>query len=102
MTDLSPEERKRKIAKLKESWPRPRIGQRIKLRNGRIGEVVSVRSARDILKMKTEVQALMMISSMKPSFGVFWAEVFYEADLYLRGRMITITTREVDEILPPL
>lgn len=83
-------------------WPQPRVGQRVKLRNGHTCEVYTVRSAKDILKSKTEAQALVMIAEVQASFGQHWTEVYYEADVYWRGRIITVDTRQVAEVIDPL
>jgi hypothetical protein len=96
---ISPEETARRIDKLLKMWPRPRVGFSVVLRNNQVGEVVSVRTARDILKQKTEVQALMMIPSLAAVFGEYWTEVYYEADVFIHGRLQTIDTRDVTDVI---
>ena len=88
------------IRKLRELHPRPRIGQRVKLRKtGRIAEVIGVRKARDVIRFKNEVEALMMASRLQASFGSFWIEVYYEADIIIGDVMTTVNTIDVEEVL---
>lgn len=88
------------IRTLQALHPRPRIGQRVKLRkNGRIAEVISVRKARDVIRLKNEVEALMMGPRLSAAFGSFWIEVYYEADVIIGDTMFTVNTTEVEEVL---
>lgn len=102
MQTVDPEEARRRIAKLKKMWPRPRVSERLRLRNGKVGEVITVRMARDIFRGLTEAQALVMKGPLAATFGEHWPEVYYEADIFISGKLVTVNTREVEEILPPL
>lgn len=89
------------IAKLQELHPRPRIGQRLKLRKGgKIVEVIGVRNARAILRLKNEVEALLMGPRLQAAFGSYWIEVYYEADVVVGdSAMITVNTMDVEAVL---
>lgn len=83
------------------SWPRPRIGQKVRLRNGRIGEVISVRTARDVLRTMTEDDALAMGPRTAALYGANWLEIYYEADVRPPNsmNMYTVRPNDVEAIL---
>jgi hypothetical protein len=83
-------------------WPRPRVGQKVKLRNGKVAEVIQVRAARDVLKSLNEVQAILARSKMSASLGTHWLDIYYEADVTIRGTAMsikTISTMDVVEVM---
>lgn len=82
-------------------WPRPRVGQWIKLKkNGRVVEVVVVRSAREVLKTMTETSAMMMGPTQQAIYGMHWLEVYYEAEYIAPGPTIgKATPNDVEAIL---
>lgn len=87
---------------LADSWPRPRVGQRVKLRrNGKVLEVITVRTARDVLRSMTELQAIEMGPKNSALYGVNWLEIYYEAEVRLPDavEIITVTPNEVEEVI---
>ncbi len=89
---------------LLELHPKPRVGQLVKLRKrgrvgGKIGEVITVRKARDVLRLKTDVTATMLGHRLKAQFGSRWIDVYYEADIMVGDVLITVSTPDVDSIL---
>jgi hypothetical protein len=83
------------------NWPRPRIGTRVHLKNGVSGEVISVRSAADVLRGKTEMDAMIMGPRMRALYGSQWMSVYYEADIILdgdEGEMKTVTTQDIERV----
>ncbi len=92
------------IEALKSMWPRPRVGERVRLSRGRVGEVITVQKARVVLKNKSELEALMLTPQLQSTFGKHWIEVYYEADVRILGRLtfMRVTTVDVEEVLPPL
>lgn len=88
------------IKTLQELHPRPRIGQRVKLKETvRLGEVIAVRRGRDVIRFMDEVQALQMHGRLQAAFGSFWIEVYYEADILVGDTMFTVNTMDVVEVL---
>ena len=92
------------IKTLQEMHPRPRIGQRVKLRKGgpfggRVAEVIGVRKARAVLRLKNEVEAIMMGTRLRTAFGSHWIEVYYEVDIIIGDAMITVDTIRVEEVM---
>lgn len=88
--------------KLDESWPRPRIGQFVRLRkNGKLAEVVLVQKARDVLRGMTELDAILLSPKCQALYGVHWLEIYYEAQVRLEGTetMITVTPNEVEQVI---
>lgn len=97
------QETRRRVEKLQEMYPRPRVGQRVKLRKGggKVVEIVTVRRARDVLKGMQEHQAMMMGPSMQALYGVHWMEVYYEAEAIVPGvpRILRVTPVDIESIL---
>lgn len=63
------------------SWPRPRVGQKVRLRSGRLVEVILVRTARDVLRGMTEDQAVELGPRTAALYGANWLDVYYEAEV---------------------
>lgn len=66
-------------------YPRPRVGQRVKLKTGRVVEIVTVRRAREVLSVMTEVEAMAMGPTMQALYGRHWLEVFFRAEAMVPG-----------------
>lgn len=87
---------------LGDMWPRPRVGQFVKLRkNGTLAEVIIVTKARDVLKSKTELQALLLGPKCQALYGVQWLDVYYEAIVRIPGTasQFTVTPVDIDGIV---
>lgn len=97
-------DRKKSVEALREMYPRPRVGQWVKLKkNGRSAEVITVLKARDVLKGMTEMQALLLGPRCQALYGVFWLDIYYEAVVRVPGAMMqqTITPVDVEAIVDP-
>lgn len=87
---------------LKKQWPRPRVGERVKLFGTRhIGEVVAVRGARDVLKLMKEVQAMRFGPDSQATYGPHWMDIYYQADVIVQKKLRTVEPSEVEKVLPP-
>lgn len=84
-----------------KQWPRPRVGERVRLRNGKIAEVLSVRGAIAIIKTMTDMQALQFWPMIQATYGPKWKQVYYQADIMVDGILRQIEPRDVEEVLPP-
>lgn len=87
---------------LNNSWPRVRVGNRVRLRRRElVAEVVVVRRARDVLRELTEEKALMLGPKCQALYGANWIEVYYEAEARIEstGALITITPNDVEAVL---
>jgi len=84
------------------SWPRVRVGQRVRLlKNGAEGEVVGVRQARDVLRTMTEMDAIMLGPKCQALYGSRWLDVYYEADVRLgEGALVTVGPNGIELVLP--
>jgi len=90
------------LAAMKKMWPRPRIGQCVRLKkNGKVAEVITVTKARDVLKGMTEMNALLMGPRCQALYGIHWLDIYYEAIVQVPGTMIqqTVTPIDVEEIV---
>jgi len=89
------------VASLIEQYPCPRVGQRVKLHDGRVATVVTVLKANSVLKMMTEAEAIALATNAQSCFGQNWRDVYYHADvMYPSGAMDIIDTSKVREVLP--
>jgi len=86
---------------LKKQWPRPRIGERVKLWDGHIGEVLSVRGANQVIKMMRDVQAMRFGPNTQATYGPHWRQIYYQADIALKNKVRVIEPRDVEMVLPP-
>ena len=89
------------LKSLREMWPRPRVGQHVKLKNGKVAQIVTVRKARDVLNTKTEVEAMLMGPTCKAIFGSEWLDIYYEASVILPGEndVRWVTPTDVESIV---
>lgn len=89
---------------LASQWPRPRVGQYVILRSGKVGEVVTVRKARDVLRGMNEVEAMLLGPKSQALYGVGWMDVYYEADVRIGHDLRKVTPSDVERILdrPPV
>jgi hypothetical protein len=88
---------------ISESWPKVRVGQRVRLRkNGAVGEVVGVRRARDVLRCLTELQAILLGPKCQALYGSGWLEIYYEADVRVGDSLVVsaITPNDIEQVLP--
>ena len=84
---------------LEKQYPMPRIGQFVRLHDGRDAKVVSVRNANAVLKLMKEDQAIVLATNAQSRFGHLWRDVYYHADvMYSSGAMDVIDTSKVQEI----
>jgi hypothetical protein len=91
------------ISDLRKQWPRPRVGERVVLRGERrrVGEVVEVRSASTVLSCLREIEALRFGPEQAASYGPHWRKIYYQADVWVRGKLRRVEPRDVVEVLPP-
>ena len=90
------------IEDLKKQWPRPRVGERVKLWSTKhIGEVISVRSAGQVLTLMKEVQAMRFGPDSQATYGPHWMEIYYQADVLVRDKIKMVEPRDVESVLPP-
>lgn len=76
------------------------MGQGVRTRHGKIGDVVVVLRGVEALRPKTEVQILELGPSMMASLGTNWMNLYYEATIQLPNmEMVVVTPRDVEEIL---
>jgi hypothetical protein len=80
-------------------WRRPRVGQRVKLRGGKVVEVVTVRTCNNILRLLTEDRAMVLGSKLRATYGHDWQKVYYEAEAMVKGRPVVFRPNDVVEIL---
>lgn len=87
------------VTSLIDQFPRPRVGQSVKLHDGRVAKVVNVFMANSVLKMMKESQAIGLATRAQARFGENWRDVYYQADvMYPSGAMDIIDTAEVAEV----
>lgn len=87
---------------LKKQWPRPRVGERVKLFDTKhIGEVVAVRGAKAVLKLMKEVQAMRFGPDSQATYGPHWMDIYYQADVIVQKKLRTVEPRDVEKVLPP-
>lgn len=84
--------------------PRPRVGQRVRLRSGAEATVISSRRARDILIMLPEIEAASLTAECLGRFGSNWIDLYYEVDVVTdvpdgTRAVSTVTTTEVDSVI---
>jgi hypothetical protein len=78
------------------------VGERVRLRErGQVGDVAAVRGAKVVLKSMREVQALRFGPDQAAAYGPHWMKIYYEADVYVKGKLQVVEPRDVVEILPP-
>lgn len=87
------------MTSLAEQFPRPKVGQSVKLYDGRTARVVNVFRANAVLKMMTEVEAIALSTMAQARFGEHWREVYYHADvMFQSGAMDVIDTSKVVDV----
>ena len=87
------------MTSLTDSYPRPKVGQSVRLHDGRSGVVVTVMKANAVLKTMTEVQAIALATRAQSLFGQNWRDAYYQADImYPSGAMDIIDTSKVKEV----
>jgi len=90
------------IEDLRKQWPRPRVGERVTLWDTEhIGDVVSVRGAKEIIKLMREVQAMRFGPDMQATYGPHWMKIYYQADIMVKNKLRTVEPRDVKGVLPP-
>lgn len=80
-------------------WDRPRVGQRVKLRSGKVVEVVAVRTCNNVLRLLTEYEAKMLGAQLRATYGNDWQDIYYEADAIISGRPVSFVPNDVSELL---
>jgi len=87
------------VASLIEQYPRPKVGQGVRLHDGRTATVVNVFKANSVLKMMTEVEAIALATMAQARFGEHWRDVYYHADvMFPSGTMDVIDTSKVRDV----
>lgn len=85
-----------------EQYPRPKVGQHVKLHTGQMAVVLAVYKANAVLKMMSEIGAIALASRAQARFGHKWRDVYYQADvMYPSGTMDIIDTSKVESIFDP-
>lgn len=86
-----------------ESWPRVRVGQRVRLRGKEaLYQVVGVRRARDVLRGLDELSAMLLGPKCRALYGVNWLEIYYEADVRIgETAVVTVTPNNVEQVFDP-
>jgi hypothetical protein len=77
------------------------VGQKLRLRNGKIVEVIVVRTARDVLRNMTEMEAILMGPKNSALYGVNWLDIYYEAEVRVPNTVAIamVTPNDVEVIL---
>ena len=86
---------------LLKQWPRPRIGERVKLYSGKVANVVAIRGARARLRTMTEPEAMRWGPDTQASYGPLWMDIYYQADIIVGGVFGQVEPKDVEEVLPP-
>jgi hypothetical protein len=86
---------------LLRQWPRPRVGERVRLSDGTVVEVIAVRGAKTRLKLMTEPEAMRFGPDTQASYGPHWMSIYYQADVLIGGALRHIEPKDVEEVLPP-
>lgn len=72
-----------------ELGQRPRVGETVILRDGRKGEVAAVRKVSQVLSLLRENEAMVFGLSCKSTYGVNWMSYYYQADVIVKGQLVT-------------
>jgi hypothetical protein len=87
------------VSSLIEQYPLPKVGQSVRLHNGKTAKVVNVFKANAVLKMMTEVEAIALATNAQARFGQNWREVYYHLDIMFQsGVMDVVDTSKVREV----
>ena len=88
------------VQKLREMYPRPRVGNYVRTRKQKVYEVIAVRSARDVLRGMRETQAHMIGPTMEAKYGKKWLDIYFEAECIAVGspRVVVLTPMDIEEI----
>lgn len=82
-----------------EQYPLPRVGQSVRLHDGKVAKVVNVFKANAVLKMMTEVEAIALSTNAQARFGQNWRDVYYHLDvMFPSGAMDVMDTSKVREV----
>lgn len=82
-----------------DQYPLPRVGQSVRLYDGRTAKVINVFKANSVLKMMTEVEAIALATNAQARFGQNWREVYYHLDvMFASGVMDVVDTSKVREV----
>lgn len=89
------------IRKMREMYPRPRVGQHVRTRKQKRYEVIAVRSARDVLRGMMENQAHGVGPTMEAKYGKGWLDTYFEAECIAVGspRVVVLTPMDIEEIM---
>lgn len=95
------QETRRQVEAMQAMYPRPRVGQRVKLKSGRVVEIISVRRARDVLGSLQEHEAMILGPRMQALYGKHWLEVYFEAEAIVPGvpRILKIEPANIETII---
>ena len=87
------------VSSLTEQYPTPKVGQAVRLNDGKVATVVTVYRANAVLKMMSDAQAIGLATQAQARFGHLWRDVYYQADvMYPSGAMDTVDTSRVKEV----
>lgn len=81
-----------------ELGQRPRVGETVVLRDGRKGEVMAVRKASEVLLLLREDQAMAFGLSCKSTYGANWMSNYYQADVLIRGAIVTAEPHGIETV----
>jgi len=90
------------VSDIMNQWPRPRIGERVRLRSDKkVYEVITVRGAKDILRTMDELQAMRFRPNVQSRYGKNWLSVYYRIEIRRHGVLEAVEPNDVEEVLPP-
>lgn len=84
-----------------ELGQRPRVGEMVVLRDGRKGEVAAVRRASQVLQLLREDEAMVFGLSCKSTYGKNWQSYYYQADVIVRGEIVTAEPYTIESVCRP-
>jgi len=82
-----------------ELGQRPRVGETVILRDGRKGEVAAVRKASQVLSLLREDEAMVFGLSCKSTYGKNWQSYYYQADVIVRGQIVTAEPYTIESVV---
>lgn len=83
-------------------WPHVRVGDRVRLKNGKAGVVITITKANDVLRGKTELEALIMGPRLQAIYGQQWQKIYFEGQIMTDENMVDLiqfTPNDVGEVI---
>lgn len=79
----------------------PRMGERVRTREGAFGEVFAIIRGVDAIRAKSEVDVHLLNSRMRIVFGPEWPDHYYEATIWTEdGKLLVVLPDQVVAIEP--